>query len=266
LKQIAARVVSNVVISPGYRRADGRILKESRLIWLNCPEIATGALPGQFLMIKCGINCTLPRPFSIFRTYKGDLAIFYAVYEDGKGTEWLAERRTGDIINLLGPLGNGFTVNPETRNLLLVGGGIGVAPLYFLAQDAVAHLCSVTFLYGTATRGRYPLPAEFKPVQATEDGSLGHKGYVTELIPQYTDKADQIFMCGPLSMFKTVYNKRNELKLTEKKVQVSLEIKMGCGAGVCYSCTIHTAKGLKQVCKDGPVFNLEDVLWDKLTG
>ena len=251
---------------PGFRRTDKRISKESRLLWLNCPDIAAKVAPGQFVMVRCGGGSTLPRPFSIFRTYGGDLAILYAVYEGGIGTEWLAERHTGDLMQIMGPLGNGFTLDPMTRNILLIGGGIGIAPLYFLAQDAVAHLRSVTFLYGTANRGRYPIPPEFKPVQATEDGSVGYKGYITDLIPQYIDKAEQIFVCGPLSMLKTIAQQKNDFKLAGKQVQVSLEVRMGCGAGVCYSCSIHTKQGLKQVCKDGPVFNFDDVFWDELTG
>jgi dihydroorotate dehydrogenase electron transfer subunit len=264
LKQTVARVNSNVSVFREAPRNDRRSAAETRIIWLNCPDIASIAGPGQFVMIGCGENATLPRPFSIFRISGGDLAILYAVYGEGRGTPWLAGRHTGDTVHLFGPLGNGFTLEPETRNVLLVGGGVGIAPLFFLGQYAAEHFCSVTFLYGSAGRGRYPIPPELQPVPATEDGSVGYQGYVTDLIPLYAGKAQQIFVCGPLSMFKTIAQRSDELKLTGKKVQVSLEVRMGCGAGVCYSCTISTKQGLKQVCKDGPVFNLDDVVWDSL--
>ena len=266
MKQAVATVSSNVVIFEEVPRTDRRSSKETRLIWLHCPDIAANVKPGQFVMVNCGPKATLPRPFSVFQTSGGDLAIFFAVFREGRGTEWLADRHTGDTVQLFGPLGNGFTLEKETHNILLVGGGAGIAPLLFLGQYAIEHFCSVTFLYGSAGCGRYPIPPELQPIPATEDGSVGYKGYVTDLIPQYADKAQQIFICGPLSMFKTIAQQRDKLKLTGKNVQVSLEVRMGCGAGVCYSCTIMTGQGLKQVCKDGPVFNLEDVVWDSLAG
>ena len=207
----------------------------------------------------------LPRPFAIFRTYRADLAIFYTVWEDGKGTEWLAERRINDEVQLFGPLGNGFTINPSSKKLLLIAGGMGIAPIYFLSQEAMAHMQSVTLLYGTESRARYPIPPEIKHIQATEDGSIGNKGFVTDLIPQNIEKADQVFACGPLPMLRDMVARKNLLRIEGKKVQVSLEVRMGCGTGLCYGCTIKTKNGLKQVCKDGPVFNLDDIIWDSLS-
>lgn len=264
MKQVFARVMSNVHILPEFKRSDGRVSMESRLIWLNCADIASNVKPGQFIMVRCGDACTLPRPFSVFRAYGADLALFYAVWQGGRGTEWLAQRRAGDIIQIMGPLGNGFTVNDNTRNILIVAGGIGIAPLYFLGQNAVARLCNITCLYGTSNKSRYPIPPEFKPVPATEDGSVGYKGRVIDLIPQYIEKADQVFVCGPVAMYKGMFQRRDELRLQSKQVQVSLEVRMGCGAGVCYSCTIRTKYGLRQVCKDGPVFNFEDIDWESI--
>ena len=99
----------------------------------------------------------------------------------------------------------------------------------------------------------------------TEDGSQGYKGMVIDLIPKYIEKVDQVFACGPLAMYKAMHRQKDELKLRLKPVQVSLEVRMGCGAGVCYSCTIKTKNGLKQVCKDGPVFNFDDIDWENIS-
>jgi dihydroorotate dehydrogenase electron transfer subunit len=119
-------------------------------------------------------------------------------------------------------------------------------------------------LYGTADKKRYPrrlLPGGIRVVAATEDGTVGYRGLATDLIPKYIDWADQVFACGPVPMYETM---ARMTELREKPVQVSLEVVMGCGHGVCYGCTIRTKKGLKQVCKDGPVFDLDEIIWDKL--
>ena len=175
--------------------------------------------------------------------------------------------RAGDNIDIFGPLGNGFSIQPAARNLLLLAGGMGIAPLYFLALEAVKKGCSVKLLYGTPNKNRYPeslLPSQLELISVTDDGSIGTKGMVTDILPDFADWADQIFTCGPLPMYLDIACRKQELKLKDKSVQVSLEMRMGCGLGVCYSCTIKTKKGLEQVCKDGPVFNLDDILWDKL--
>lgn len=262
---IKSRVLSNIHILTELQHSDRKKAKESRLIWLNCPEIAAKVRPGQFVMVRCGNDSTLPRPFSVFRVFGSDLAIFYTVWEEGKGTEWLAERHTGDEVVIFGPLGNGYILNQATRSVLLIAGGMGIASLYFLAQEAISRICNVTLLYGTAGRSRYPIPPEVKQIPATEDGSVGYRGVITDLIPQHVGKADQIFVCGPLPMYLDIVKRKNELKLEGKPVQISLEIKMGCGTGVCYGCTIKTSGGLKQVCKDGPVFNLGDIIWNSIS-
>ncbi len=142
---------------------------------------------------------------------------------------------------------------------------MGLAPLYFLAQQAIREKCSVTLLLGAAISPLYPrnlLPPEIKFVPATDDGSVGYHGMVTDLVPDYTAWADQIFACGPMAMYKTM---AQMAELKGKSVQVSLEdIVMGCGRGICYGCTIKTKKGLKEVCSDGPVFDLDDILWDEI--
>jgi dihydroorotate dehydrogenase electron transfer subunit len=218
------------------------------------------AQPGQFVMVCCGEDALLRRPFSIHQVNedKTRLALLFSVV--GKGTQWLSRCKSGDRIDLLGPLGNGYSIDPASSNLLLLAGGIGVAPLYFFAQEALKGKYPVTLLYGTADSKRLSITPKIKLVSATEDGTVGHRGMITDLIPEYIDWADQIFACGPSPMYRSMA-KIAELK--EKPVQISLEVRMGCGLGVCYGCTVKTKKGLKQVCKNGPIFELDDILWDE---
>jgi len=233
-------------------------------IWLRCPDIAREAMPGQFIMVRCGPETTLPRPFSVHQTDGDRIALLYAVREGGRGTEWLSRQKSGASVPIFGPLGNAFAIRPEARNLLLVAAGIGIAPLYFLAQHAVRNNYKVTLLYGTVDKNRYPVAPEIETVAVTEDGSVGGKGFVTDLLPRFAEKADQVFACGPMPMYHDMYKRRKELNLEGRPAQVSLEVRMGCGVGVCYGCTIKTKSGLKQVCKDGPVFELDEILWGEL--
>jgi len=128
--------------------------------------------------------------------------------------------------------------------------------------------CSVRLLLGASTATQiYPrrlLPPEAEPVITTEDGTAGKKGMITDLLPDFADWADQIFACGPTEMYRDMARRKQELKLEGKPVQICLEVRMGCGRGVCYGCTVKTKRGLKQVCTDGPVFDLDDILWDEL--
>jgi len=217
-------------------------------------------------MVNCGEECLLPRPFSIHQVNDDAIALFYAVLIDGKGTSWLSQRHKEARIKLFGPLGNGFSIAPGSNNLLLVAGGNGIAPLYFLARRAWEQDYSITLLYGTANKNRYilNLPPEIKIVATTEDGTVGHRGLVTDLLPDFTSWADQVFACGPMPMYHDMAHRKRELRLKGKPVQISLEVRMGCGLGVCYGCTVKTKSGLKQVCKDGPIFNLDDILWEEL--
>lgn len=248
MNQVLATVISNVEVMP-----------DTFLMWLECIGITQEVQPGQFVMVRCGEETVLRRPLSIHQIEDDRFALLYAII--GKGTQWLAACRPGEEVDVFGPLGNGFTIYPESKNLLLVAGGMGIAPLMFLGDRAAAEGRNLTMLYGTANNGRYALPAEVRDVAATEDGSVGHRGMVTELIPHYMDEADQVFACGPLPMLRSIAN-MPELK--NRPVQVSLEMRMGCGMGTCYACTIKTRQGLKQVCKDGPVFELNDIIWEEI--
>jgi dihydroorotate dehydrogenase electron transfer subunit len=164
------------------------------------------------------------------------------------------------MIDLLGPLGHGFEIH--SHRLLLVAGGMGIAPLAFLAEKSTADGRDVTVISGAPTQAQlYPphlLPPEVKLVVATEDGSAGRGGVVTDLLFDTAADADQIFACGPLSMYEAMAGLE---WLKGKSVQVSMEVRMGCGFGGCYGCAIETNSGMRLVCQDGPVFDLKDIIW-----
>jgi len=284
LEQVLAKVISNEQIlrelerhdARTFKRPDARNILGGWIIRLRCPEIAQEAKPGQFVMVRCGKECTLPRPFSIHQVNdKGDIALFFAVWKDGKGTNWLSQCQKGDTVEMFGPLGNGFSINPTSHNLLLVAGGSGYAPLHFLASRTLNQGYSVKLLRGASGESKpsgkpnppqhYPdelLPCgiELETITTTPDGK---KGMVIDLLrPDFVGWADQIFACGPMPMYLTMAAQSQQLPKL-KSAQISLEIRMGCGLGVCYGCTVKTKNGLKQVCQDGPVFDLDDILWDE---
>lgn len=234
---------------------------------LEAPQIAKEARPGQFVMVKCGQDTILPRPFSIHSAEGAQIALLIGVV--GKGTGWLSQKKKGDTLDIFGPLGNGYTIDEKANNILLVAGGLGIAPLRFLAEKAAGEGKTAVILNGarnvdclvpvTTPQSLFDkgvLPEAIQCVNATEDGSEGFKGLATQLIPHYLKDIQQVFACGPMSMYKTMSQME---VLKNKPVQLSLEIMMGCGTGVCYGCTIKTKSGLKQVCKDGPVFNMDEV-------
>jgi len=223
--------------------------------------------PGQFVMVSCGCGQErlLRRPFSIYNVEESSLSLLFAVV--GSGTEWLSKRQKGEKLDILGPLGNGYRLPILPASLLLVAGGLGIAPLNFLAHLAVQQGHQVTLLYGVRTASQL-IPPELLPdniqlLISTEDGSGGEKGLVSSLIPVFANQAERIYACGPLPMYRSISEICSK-EIINKPVQISLEVRMGCGLGFCYACTIKTRQGLKQVCKDGPVFNLEDVILEEL--
>jgi len=242
------------------------IYDKTYLMWLSCPPVAKGASPGRFLMIHCG-DCydpLLPRPMSFhrFRDLGGErqFAILFDVR--GRGTALLSQRKPRDELALFGPLGRGYSVSPHAQNLLLVAGGVGIAALIALAHQAIAAGQSITLLQGARNVANlYPpelLPREVEAISATDDGSAGHHGFVTDLLPQYLPWADQVFACGPTPMFAGMANVVREVR-SRKPVQALLEERMGCGTGICYGCAVFTRKGVRLVCRDGPRFELRSV-------
>jgi dihydroorotate dehydrogenase electron transfer subunit len=273
MHQATAEVMSNEKILERFERLCApplprpRTVTGSWLIWLKCPEIARSARPGQFVMVRCDDDTLLRRPMSIHRVKGDTLVLYFSAWQDGKGTQWFSERHPGDKIDILGPLGNGFDVG-DAGSLLLIAGGTGIAPLVFLGERALEQGKAVTLLCGASTGSQlYPahlLPPGLKCITTAEDGDkCDKKGRVTDLIPEYAGRADKIFCCGPIPMYRTI---AEQSLLGGKPCQVSLEVRMGCGFGVCYGCSIKTKHGLKEVCKDGPVFDMDDILWDELAG
>jgi dihydroorotate dehydrogenase electron transfer subunit len=239
------RVVSNREVIPG-----------TYIMWLKISP-AFAVLPGQFFMVKCGENL-LRRPFSIYSSEDDKYAIVYRVV--GQGTAWLSKRKEGEEINILGPLGNSFEIPEGECNMLLIAGGLGIASISFLAEKISTSVHRVKLLYGAHDKDCL-LPPSFLPDGldiefVTDDGSFGQKSLVTGLVPPYLGWAEQIFACGPLAMLRGL---KKVTAASTIPIQVSLEARMGCGLGVCYGCAIKTKDGMKLVCHDGPVFQLENV-------
>lgn len=222
--------------------------------------------PGQFVHINCGHSRLLRRPISVCSCQEDQpedtLSIAFEVR--GEGTAWLARRPVGHSVDVLGLLGNGFDIRPEGR-YLLVGGGIGVPPMRGCAQYTGGRS---TAILGFRSKEKTALLKLFegdcaKTLAATDDGSLGHHGFVDELVRQELaqDRAyDGVLACGPKPMLRSVAKAAAGFGVP---CQVSMEERMGCGVGACLVCACDMADGArKHVCKDGPVFYAEEVDWD----
>ena len=243
------------------------------LLTVKSDEIARNASPGQFCMVKVESNKSvyplLRRPLSIHDVSdRGDVQFIYRVV--GYGTHLLSQRCPGDKLRILGPLGHGFDMFPLQPSVL-VGGGLGLAPLFFLAKRLPKD--STTAIIGAPTKTKLLLPRlkRFSEVVqhlflATEDGSVGSCGLVTDVLFEFlqhnSDSSLRVFTCGPLPMMRMVYSIAHKANL---KCQVSLETRMACGIGVCLGCAIRCKNNQRAyVCTDGPVFNGEDVWWEYL--
>ena len=244
---------------------------------LEAPRINKKSLPGQFLNIKvnAGYEPLLRRPFSVHRVKGINIEILYEVV--GNATGILSRRKSGEYLDVIGPLGNGFNYRlpiTDYRLPILVSGGMGVAPLVFLA-DTLAHSqhCpagkkKILVLIGAKTRNQLLCEREFKRLGcnvkiSTDDGSKGFKGQVTDLLKRVlrlaiSDKRLAIYACGPRPMLKEISRISKKHKIP---AQVSLEEHMACGIGVCLGCAVNTKEGFKRVCKEGPVFNADEISW-----
>jgi dihydroorotate dehydrogenase electron transfer subunit len=273
MKNYKTIVLSNQEISPGYFRM--RLLT---------PGFSEHARPGQFLMMR--VQRSLPpllrRPFGIFRTgfMPGDCEgmepkeyteILYKVV--GRGTSIMADLHRGDRVEVLGPLWRGFDAGDPDREKILVGGGIGLVPLYMLA-DSLKPAGSVRLLMGGRTRDDILAVTEFERLGvetyvSTDDGSLGEEGFVTQVLERKLTKYPRamVYACGPMPMLDAVYRICRQHSVP---LQISLEALMACGVGACLGCVVkgagHTQETPRYLCscKEGPVFRAEQLDWDRL--
>ena len=226
------------------------------------PEI----LPGQFVEVRVDNSPStfLRRPISVNFVDRKANQLWLLIQIIGEGTKHLGTLKEGDKVNVLFPLGNGFTMPENKRNkVLLVGGGVGVAPLLYFGAELKRSGCSdVSFILGAKTSADLLMLDDFQRfgtvLTTTEDGSMGEKGFVTQHSVLNSVKFDNIYCCGPKPMMVSVakYAKTHGIPC-----EVSLENKMACGLGACLCCVENTKEGNVCVCKEGPVFNINDLLW-----
>ncbi len=235
---------------------------------IHAPRITGVAQPGQFVMVRVAGNYDplLRRPFSIHRkSSDGTLGLLFKVV--GRGTDILATVRVGDFLDLIGPLGRGFDLARE-GSICIIGGGMGVAPLYFLAEQLLESDRSPDrdhVLLGARNREELTgLAADFidlgYPVRtATDDGSMGHHGFVPDLLDTVLPGVSRVYTCGPHPMMKAVVDKCLQANV---RCQVSLETHMACGLGACLGCTVPGPDGnFVHVCRQGPVLYSDEVAW-----
>ena len=221
-------------------------------------------LPGQFVEVRVdGSPSTfLRRPISINFVDRENNELWLLVATVGEGTKQLAKLKLGDVLNCVLPLGNGFTPAKQGEKVLLVGGGVGVAPLLYMGAEMKRQGIEPTFLLGARTANDLLMLPIFnkygRAYVTTEDGSMGEKGFVTNHSILNQEHFDRISTCGPTPMMKAVarYARQNNVDC-----EASLENLMACGLGACLCCVEKTTEGNLCVCKDGPVFNIKKLLW-----
>ncbi|MDR1368292.1 MAG: dihydroorotate dehydrogenase electron transfer subunit [Candidatus Accumulibacter sp.] len=259
-------VLFNTEISPGYRRM--RLLVSEAFV--------RKAAPGRFVMLRVNDSTDplLRRPFAVFDTgAASDGAYFEILYRViGRGTAMLSEKKKGDILDILGPLGKGFSLDDSAGEKLLVGGGIGLAPLYALARKLREASSTVRLFAGGRVRGDILCADAFEAIGVecrftTEDGSIGERALVTQPLVRHLESLDigaTIYACGPEAMLRAV------AKIAACRAipcQVSLESRMACGIGVCLGCVVpgrrHSVRtpDFRCVCAEGPVFDAREIDW-----
>ena len=253
--------------------SNNSVTSDTFLLRLYSPELAADANPGQFLMVKVddSIDPVLRRPFSICGVEDdGTVKVLYKVV--GRGTAILSNRKAGDHLSVLGPLGKGFKIPDESSKTFYVAGGIGIAPLIFLYQKTRSS--DITFLTGFRNSDEVIDPAltgsKIDHLTATDDGSKGYNGRVTELLAEHLEQCNRddisIYACGPLPMLKAVKDVSQKYGIP---CQVSMETLMACGLGACQGCVVRsditrTNTTYLHVCKEGPVFDINEIDWDNI--
>ena len=213
--------------------------------------------PGGFVNIRLE-GLFLRRPISVYDSEPGSLTILYKVV--GKGTEQMSGMKAGETLDVLTGLGNGYDLAKAGDHPLLLGGGVGVPPLYLLAKQLIAAGKKVSAVLGFNTAAEVFGEAEFRALGCdvtvtTADGSYGVKGFVTDALPA---EYSYFYTCGPEPMLKAVY------RAAKTSGQFSFEERMGCGFGACMGCSCKTITGYKRICREGPVLEKEEILWANL--
>ncbi len=226
-------------------------------------ELLPTIMPAQFVevLVENAHSVFLRRPISIHDVDYDDNVLKLLIQVVGEGTSKLLELNKGDLLNLVYPLGNSFST-PENTEILLIGGGCGMAPLLYTARYFKNFGFKPTILLGTRNKNGIILREEYSKygelLVCTEDGSLGTKGFVTDHPILKENRFKEVYACGPTPMLKAIGNWaiKNDIKC-----EVSLENLMACGVGACLCCVQKTKQGNKTVCQDGPVFNIKDIIW-----
>ncbi|MBN1902808.1 dihydroorotate dehydrogenase electron transfer subunit [Candidatus Sumerlaeota bacterium] len=246
---VTTEILKTNEVKPGYFLHD-----------YNAPLMAKTSEPGQFIHVRvaAGPHPILRRPFSICSAKEDRLQILFRVV--GEGTHLLSKVMPGEKIDIMGPIGTPFKI--EHKPAVLIAGGIGCAPLYFLALRMKEANIPVRFYYGARSVSDLPLHEEINAIAGelnitTEDGSLGKKGLITDVLPDRLTQDFAVYACGPETMLHAL---KKILDAQGISAQFSLENRMACGVGACMGCVTRTISGFKRVCVDGPVFSSDDVV------
>ena len=238
-------IVSNTPLTPVVYRM---VLEGDTQYITNSGEFINIELSGKFLR----------RPISIADYDERTITIIYKVV--GRGTEQMKNMQAGEVLDILTGLGNGFSTDNDAKRPLLVGGGVGVPPMYNLCKRLLGEGKKPMVILGFNTAAEIFYAEEFRALGvdvylSTADGSEGTKGFVTDVIREKALEFDYLYTCGPLPMLKALYD------ATESPAEFSFEERMGCGFGACMGCSCKTKYGNKRICKDGPVLKREEIIW-----
>lgn len=257
--------------------SNAKVAKDHYVMQLEAPYLAKKSLPGQFVSLKVrneGTDPLIRIPLGVHSIEKKGISVLYKVV--GEGTDLLRQRRKGEKIDVLGPLGNGFDLDASLKNkgtrAFLVSGGHGIAPLHALAKEIKKRKVQIDFFAGACSRNELVCLDKIKKMGvkvhvATEDGTCGCAGYVTIPLLRELEKhlnsatcspCPVVYACGPRPMLAAVAKEAKKAKI---KAQVSVDAYMACGIGACLGCAIRTKEGIKMVCKDGPVFDADSINW-----
>ena len=262
-----------MILESGRVLARGEIGDLGVVLQIAAPGIAAQARAGQFVHVRPGVRFDplLRRPYSFNRIDRRAGEVELIVKPLGGGGDWIASRRPGDDLDLLGPLGSAFVIKRATKNLLLVAGGTGIAPMRVLAEHESERRNVTLVMGGRSIQYLWPsrlLPPSVEYVTTTDDGSFGAKGRVTDALATLLPWADQLCACGPWPMLAALGGMRDAAARASAAfpgrqvlldAQIAVEQHMGCAMGVCRACVVVTSEGNARVCREGPVFGLGEV-------